>query len=134
MRIALDTNVLVSGLLSPFGASAEVLRLIVGGAMVPLYDARIAGEYRELLFLRELEINPSYARQFLDAFVAGGEPVTAAPLKKGLADPDDEMFLEVVLSGDAEFLITFNLKHFPAKAGRVRVVEPRVFLHEWRKR
>ena len=133
MRVVVDTNVLVSGLLSPHGASAEVIRLIVGGALVPLYDARILGEYRELMLDRELEINPDQVPPLLDAFESNGEVVTALPLKHRLPDPDDEMFLEVAVSGGAKFLVTFNLKHFPTKSSGVRVVEPKVFLNFWRR-
>ena len=130
----IDTNVLVSGLLSPYGASAEVVRLGLTGALVSLYDARILGEYRVVLLERDFEINREYVPQLLDAFELNGEPVTALPLKERLPDPDDEMFLEVALSGRAEFLVTFNLKHFPAKvASRIRIVEPKTFLDAWRR-
>jgi putative PIN family toxin of toxin-antitoxin system len=134
VRVVIDTNVLVSGLLSPYSASAEVVRLAVAGALVPLYDARILGEYRELLFAREFEIDRDYGNQLLDAVEANGESVMALPLKKRLPDADDEMFLEVAVSGVAEFIVTFNLRHFPAKACDVPVAEPKVFLETWRKR
>lgn len=133
MKIVIDTNVLVSGLLSPYSASAEMVRLVVAGALVPLYDARILGEYREVLFEREFDIDREYVPQLLDAFESNGEAVTALPLKNRLPDPDDEMFLEVALSGGAEFLVTFNLKHFPPKSCSIPVVEPKSFLEAWRR-
>jgi len=130
----IDTNVLVSGLLSPYGASAEVVRLAVAGALVPHYDARILGEYRELLLEREFEINAEYVSQLLQALESNGEAVIAIPLKNRLPDPADEMFLEVAFSGGAEFLVTFNLKHFPSKvASGIRIVEPKAFLDAWRR-
>jgi len=132
VKIVIDTNVLVSGLLSPRSASAEVLRLVVGGAVVPLYDARVLAEYRELLLDRQFKFNSAHALALLDVFEANGESVTALPLKNRLTDPDDEMFLEVALTGAAEFLVTFNLKHFPQKSSGVRIVEPKAFLDAWR--
>lgn len=130
----IDTNVLVSGLLSPYGAAAEVVRLGVAGALVPLYDARILGEYRDVLLERDFEINREYVLQLLDAFESNGEAVIATPLKNRLPDPDDEMFLEVALSGSAEFLVTFNLKHFPSRvASGPRILEPKTFLDAWRR-
>jgi putative PIN family toxin of toxin-antitoxin system len=133
VKVVIDTNVLVSGLLSPYGASAEVMRLAVAGALIPLYDARILGEYREVVLEREFDINREYVPQLLDAFESNGEPVIATPLKTRLPDPDDEMLREVALSGGAAFLVTFNRKHFPAKvASGVQVVEPKAFLDAWR--
>ena len=133
MKVVVDTNVLVSGLLSPYSASAEVVRLAIGGALVPFYDARVLAEYREVLLEREFVINREYVPQLLDAFESNGEPVIAIPLKNRLPDPDDEMYLEVALSRAAEFLITFNLKHFPARFPSIRIVEPKAFLVAWRR-
>ncbi len=48
MRFVIDTNVLVSGLLSPYGASAEIVRMLAAGAFDLLYDARIVSEYKEV--------------------------------------------------------------------------------------
>jgi predicted nucleic acid-binding protein len=39
LRIVLDTNVLVSGLLSPFGAPGEIVRMVSSGALVLCVDA-----------------------------------------------------------------------------------------------
>ena len=49
MRIVLDTNVLVSGLLNPDGAPGRLLDLILGGRLQILYDDRILGEYSDVL-------------------------------------------------------------------------------------
>jgi hypothetical protein len=40
MKIVLDTNVLVSGLLQPFGPSGQIVRLVASGDLLP---ARWAG-------------------------------------------------------------------------------------------
>ena len=49
MNVVLDTNVLVSGLISPFGPPADIVRLLAAGAIRVCYDACIFGEYREVL-------------------------------------------------------------------------------------
>jgi predicted nucleic acid-binding protein len=41
MRITLDTNVLVSGLLKGHSAAGTIVRLIAGGLVQVVYDARI---------------------------------------------------------------------------------------------
>ncbi|MEN6565052.1 MAG: hypothetical protein ABFC57_01980 [Veillonellales bacterium] len=50
MRIVLGTNVLVAGLISPFGPPAQILRLLTAGKLSICYDARIA-----LTFLTPLD-------------------------------------------------------------------------------
>jgi uncharacterized protein len=47
----------------------------------------------------------------------------------GLNDPDDEIYLATALSGQAEALITGNLRHFPApRYGPVEILRPADFL------
>ena len=53
MKIVLDTNVVVSGLLCPFGPSGEVVRIAVSGELQLCYDARILSEYEEVLLRPE---------------------------------------------------------------------------------
>ena len=38
MKIVLDTNVLVSGLLQPFGPSGQIVRLVAAGDLVLGHD------------------------------------------------------------------------------------------------
>jgi len=47
MKIVLDTNVLVSGLLTPFGTSGEIVRMVSAGRLNLCIDARILLEYIE---------------------------------------------------------------------------------------
>jgi predicted nucleic acid-binding protein len=47
MRIVVDTNVLVSGLLSPFGPPGVIVSLTAAGRLSLCYDARILAEYAE---------------------------------------------------------------------------------------
>jgi len=49
MRVVLDTNVFVSGLLRPDGVPGQIVDYLLSGAFVVLYDDRTLGEYREVL-------------------------------------------------------------------------------------
>ena len=42
MKVVLDTNVLVSGLLTPFGPSGEIVRMVAAGKLI-LYPISIMG-------------------------------------------------------------------------------------------
>ena len=134
MRIVLDTNVLVSALLSPFGPPGEILRLITAGTIRVCHDARILGEYREVLLRPAFSFRPARVESLLDQIEADGVPVAAFPLSERLPDPDDEAFLAVALAGEARSLVTGNLKHYPERSRQgVRVVSPREFLESYRR-
>ena len=71
----------------------------------------------------------------MDQLQADGDLVTALPLVERLPDPEDEISLEVALSGNALCLVTGNLKHYPVQNRQgVRVESPRAFLELFRNR
>ncbi len=129
-HVVLDTNVLVSGLINPFGAPGRIVDLVREGVVVPVVDDRILGEYAEVLgrpkfrpyfrardvrdIMGFLECNTLYA--VVTVHVAD------------LPDPDDAPFLELALSA-AVPLVTGNLDDFPADRRRgVVALSPAVFL------
>ncbi len=129
MRIVLDTNVLVSALLSPHGAPAAVLQLILAGRVVLCFDARILSEYREVLRRPKFDFDPQLVDELMEFLESEGELVASVPLQFTLPDPGDAMFLEVAAAGEADHVVTGNLKHFPPRGrGGISVVSPRDFL------
>lgn len=131
MKVVVDTNVLVAGLLSPFGRPGEVVRMIAAGSLSILYDARIMTEYAHVLRRPKFSLSPEHIEVLLDQVKAEGVIVASAPLFVHLPDKDDEVFLEVALAGHAQCLITGNLKHFPVAARQgMRILAPAEFLDE----
>ena len=129
MRIVLDTNVLVSGLLSESGPPGRLVSLVPEDLFVPCFDARILAEYWKVLLRPHLGIAPAKVERLLNDLEEEGETFVGHPLPERLPDPSDEAFLEVAVAAGAEFLVTGNLRHFPARLRHgVAVVSPRVFL------
>lgn len=129
MTIVLDTNVLVSGLIAPFGPPGDIVRLLASGAIRVCYDARILAEYREVLSRPAFGIATDRMASLLDQVESDGVLVTARPLAMRLPDPEDEMFLAVAMSGGARCLVTGNLRHYPERCRQgVAVVSPRRFV------
>src|SRR6185436_8842698 len=116
MKIVLDTNVIVSGLLQPFSSSGQIVRLVAAGELALCHDPRIFAEYQEVLRREKFGFDPERVDILLEEVRAGGIPVAARPPGIRLADSDDEPFLEVALAGGAQCLVTGNLKHYPAEA------------------
>lgn len=128
MHVVLDTNVVVSGLLSETGAPGWILDLALAGELELSLDDRILAEYREVLLRPELALPEGAVQEFLGAIERLARRVTARPWPQALPDPDDEPFLTVAGAAGA-VLVTGNLRHFPAaKRGGVQVLSPREFL------
>ncbi len=108
MRVVLDTNVLVSGLLSPFGTPARVLDLLTTGVIIPLFDDRILQEYTEVLARPRFGFAEDDVGTLLAYVRVHGELVVAPPLDVELPDPDDLPFLEVAAAAGARAVVTGN--------------------------
>jgi putative PIN family toxin of toxin-antitoxin system len=135
LRIVLDTNVLVSGLLSRGGPPARIVQMVAGGAFVVCFDERIFAEYHDVLSRQAFRFDAAEVMTFLAQIEGGGEEVLARPLPECLPDRHDEPFLEVAVSAGADFLVTGNLRHFPVRLRQgVAVVSPREFIEALRER
>lgn len=130
MRVVIDTNVLVSGALSPHGPPGRIADAVLAGTVIVLYDDRILSEYREVLRRSRFKLEALEIDALLNVIESDGEAVVALPLTLDLPDPSDLPFLEVAAGGRADALITGNARHF--KVGnvghQVRVCTPAEFM------
>ena len=135
MNIALDTNVIVSGLLNPFSPCGKIVRMVSAGELRLCLDARLLSEYSEVLARPRFKFDAELVSALLDHISHTGLLVAGSPLALPLPDPDDASFLEVALAGQAEHLVTGNLKHFPPHLrGGMSVISPRDFIDRYMQR
>lgn len=133
MKIVLDTNVLVSGLLKPFSSSGEIVRMITAESIQVCYDARILSEYRDVLVRPKFSFDHAHVDNFLTHLEGNGIAVASSPLAKSLPDHKDNPFLEVALAGNATYLVTGNIKHYPVNRRQgTKIVSPSDFIKVYR--
>ena len=131
MRIVLDTNVLVSGMISTGTPPARLLDWLRAGKLQLVIDDRIVAEYADVLSRDELRdyFPASAAEDVMEFLRRDSERVHSTVVIRELPDPGDIPFLEVALTASVP-LVTGNKKHFPAAiAAPCRVQTPREFLH-----
>jgi uncharacterized protein len=135
LKIVLDTNVLVSGLLNPDGKPGRVVDLFLAGEITLLVDDRILAEYRAVLPRPKFGFDASDIADVIDQITAESVRVMASPLGISLPDETDVPFLEVALAGGAQILVTGNARHFKLPRGASLAVEsPAEFVRRWRER
>jgi uncharacterized protein len=130
-RAVLDTNVLVSGLISPAGPSARLLVELRAGALELVVSPTLLAELREVLgrakfrrYVSEPEIDVYVELIRRESIVLDDPPPSSEPLG---VDPDDEYLIDLardarvhaLISGDAHLL---DLRH------AVPALTPREFL------
>ena len=113
----IDTNVLVSALLSryPDAATVQVVSAISKSGFRPLYNQEILAEYRDVLSRPKFSFPPQAIVSILDAIQEIGILSDRIESQEFFPDPKDVVFYEVALSKDDAYLVTGNTKHFPNK-------------------
>ena len=123
----IDTNVLVSALIThnPEAATAKVVRLLFDHCFVPMYDADIITQYKEVLHREKFPILPDVADALISYIIEHGIEASRAVFAESMPDEDDRVFYEVSLSNEDSFLVTGNLKHYPTSP---HVITPAAFI------
>lgn len=135
MKIVLDTNVLVSGLLTPFGHCGEIVRMVSSGELTLALDARILIEYQEVLARPKFRFDQDKIAALIDHIEHRGMTVASSPLPQSLPDIDDEPFLAVAIAAQVVCIVTGNQIHFPANLCQgVTIFSPSEFLTFYRGR
>ena len=115
----IDTNVLVSALLSshPDASTVQIIGRLIGGEIIPVYSSEIMHEYHEVLSRKKFKFEPRMINYILSAIEKYGVLVNPSATGVTLPDMKDLPFYEVVMEKreDDAYLVTGNLKHFPAE-------------------
>ncbi len=133
IRVVLDTNVLVAGLMSRDGASSELLRRTgVDSGLQPSVSVPLIFEY-EAALKRKFGKNDARIAPLLDYLCLVGDRREIYFLwRPFLRDPGDEMVLEVAVGAAVSMIVTHNVRDFPDVEEQfgIRVVTPGAVLLE----
>ena len=129
----LDTNVFVSGLISPQGYPAAILKALRSGQFTLLSSPPVNEEIIEVLNRPHIRDRYGLGDRIFDvSFILWevAELVIHLPDVKVCSDPDDDKFLATAVGGKADYLVTgdvgdlLRLREFQG----IAVVSPREFI------
>lgn len=128
----IDTNVLVSALLSRFKntSTVQLLQFLILGDITPIYNDEILEEYQVVLNRQKFGFPESLIDETLETIKKFGINSSRKESDEILPDPKDIVFYEVALSVEDSFLVTGNIKHFPKKPFVVTPTEMLQIIHE----
>jgi uncharacterized protein len=127
-KVVLDTNVIVSSIISGQGSEARVFDLAMNN-VVDLYVSKpILDEYREVLSRPKFELSLTDVKSTM-RLIAGASTVVQ-PTHKVTASPDepDNRFLECAEAAKADYLVTGNKKDFPKRWKTTAIVNAKELL------
>lgn len=128
LRAVLDTNVVVSAHLSANGPCDLILDLAFAHYFRLIASDVLLEEYAGVLARPRFGLDSRDVRRSLRAVRRAAIIVHPSKTLHVTKDPDDNRVVECALEGRADFIITGNLRHFPARFQDVRIIRPRQFL------
>jgi putative PIN family toxin of toxin-antitoxin system len=129
-RIVLDTNVIVSAMLSPNGNEGLVLRLALAGEFELCISPVVLVEYRKVLERPKLRVPAWKIEDLFSKLDSRAKLVHPSHTVGASPDESDNRFLECAEVADAEYLITGNKRHFPKVWEGTKIVNAREFLEQ----
>ena len=110
MRVVLDTNILVSAAIKPNGQAGRILAYLRQDAFSLLYSRESLAELVDVLtrphLRQKYRLTEHCLHFFLHLIRLRGEMVTPDREITICRDPDDDKFLAVAVSGQADYLVS----------------------------
>jgi uncharacterized protein len=128
IRAVLDTNVIVSAVLSPSGPPSQILEMADQRVVQLWISPSILAEYEEVLFRIKVGVLPARAKAMLRLLSAMSRSISPTKTVDISPDPDDNMFLECAEAAKSHYLVTGNSRHFPARWKYTKIVTPKKFI------
>ena len=114
MKVVIDTNVIVSALLSSNGKPAVILDMLFNDEIQVYYSDNILSEYKDFLTRPALDIKLEKAIRFFEILKNIGIYTKQTVSTISLQDEDDRIFYDTAKQNNA-ILITGNIKHYPSE-------------------
>lgn len=125
----IDTNVIISALLSPKEDSATVklIQNLLSGNITPIYSDKILEEYSNVLHRDKFKFSKENIDLMLSIISLYGSHVEPSPTGISLIDKKDLPFYELAVQTQDKksYLVTGNMKYFPKQSF---IVNPKQFM------
>jgi putative PIN family toxin of toxin-antitoxin system len=134
MRAVLDTNVLVSGLVTEGGAPQRILDAWLEGRFTLVTSLYLLEELVHVLtyprIVQRLRVEEEELLAFLDALVSKAEIVSGRLCLLGVTrDPKDDAVVACAQEGEADYIVSGDQDLLVLeKYGDVQIISPREFL------
>lgn len=128
IRVVLDTNIIVSALLQPFGPPAQVFLLATRNSIQMCVSGPVFAEDEEVICRPRFRRTNETIAAALGAIRQSAVWVRPSQEVRACADPDDDIFLECAQASGAAYLVTGNVRDFPLTWLGTQIVTRRQFL------
>lgn len=135
MRVVLDTNVLVSGMIRPTGVPGQVLNCVRNRRLIPIFSEATLAEFvaviRRPRLTRRYHLTAEDVQTVTGLLLRRCEMVTPTAEPAICRDPKDDRFLAVALASGADAIVSGDedlLALHPFQG--IQIITPREALEE----
>jgi putative PIN family toxin of toxin-antitoxin system len=117
VKIVVDTNVFIGAILSSQGLNRELIRRCLLGEYQPIVSNALYLEYEAVMNRQDIidkcQLEQSVIDELLDGFLSVSKWVNIYySWRPNLRDESDNHVLELAIAGNAQILVTNNLRDF----------------------
>lgn len=130
VRVVIDTNVFVSGLLKSDNPPSNVVDLFIEDKINLIISEEVFSKYIKVLLRPELKVKKDNIIRLISIFILKAEIIKVkTKLDIIERDPLDNKFLECALDGKVDYIITGD-KHLLElkKYKKIKIVDPKTFI------
>lgn len=137
IKIVIDTNVFISGVLTPGRAPAQLLELVLSGTVKLVISPQIIQEIQRVIeypgiikLMKKRKLEAKELEKTIFRIMRVAQITSGAVMVQGVAaDPSDDIFLACALEGQAEFIVSgdhhlTDLKNYQG----IRIIPPAAFI------
>lgn len=115
--VVIDTSIIVSALIGKKGPSREVIRRCLMGELKPIISNALFCEYQDVTKRKNIitlcPLSNDEIQELLNAFYSVARWVSIHYLwRPNLIDEDDNFIIELALAGNANTIVTNNIRDF----------------------
>jgi len=123
-KVVLDTNILVSAMLTINGIPARIIEMALDGELSVCYNSNILLEYNNVLYRPQFDFNAKKVQNILSTITELGIELTPTASNFPMTHESDRKFYDLHKAANA-ILITGNIKHFPKES---TIIKPADFI------
>jgi len=122
LRIVIDTNVVVSALLTKNGNAAQIVDMIFTEHFMPVYNGKILSEYSEVIARARFGFCIEDQKRVIAGIREYGISIDPTQSSDVFTDESDRIFYETAKAANA-LLVTGNVRHFPDETCIISLAE-----------
>jgi uncharacterized protein len=136
LKAVLDTNILISALISAAGTPHQIYRAWLAGSFTLITSERQLEEFKEVCFRPQIRkfVKPIEVGNFVNAIRKRAVILEAIKSSDVSSDPDDNYLFGMAFTAGAPFIVSVDREHVLSvgKIKGVTAITPTVFLKHFK--